>query len=125
MDFFADPLRPEGGVNAEKFVYATQELRGIEVDVFEKAHEDLLLRVERAPVLQSLQVIGPRPVPYFLEVPLESTVTDGADAPLASLVETHHELGPGTLNGVAHHQDQLRLGKEVVDAGYAVVVERG
>src|SRR5829696_8780482 len=125
MDLLTDSLRPEGGVHAQKTVDVTQELLRMETDVLEEAYEDPFLRVEPGPVLKRLQVIRSRPRPPFLDVPKQSLVPGRMRVFLTGPVQPHRELGPGLLYWVAHHEDELRFGNEVVHACYGLAAQRG
>src|SRR5918997_6679163 len=100
-----------GGAGAEKLVEAPEEAVGVEVDVLEEADEDLLLREERAPVLQRPQVVRQKRGLVFAKLP-ELLDRDGLDGLFLYLVKVHDRLGPGALDGVAGHQDDLGVGHE-------------
>src|ERR671916_490673 len=123
MNLSIHPRRFEGRIYTQEGVEASQQLLGEEVHVLKKAHEDLLLRVERPPVLQRAQVVRPHLRALPLEAMAKCPLRYGADVSISNLAELHNGLRPGALYGVAHHKNELRLRHDLADVGNDVRFE--
>src|SRR5215210_8067434 len=107
---------PEVGVDAQEGVEVAQQTVGEEVDVLQKADEDLLLRVEGAPVLQRARVLRAKTGAAGVEAPVELSVRDLLYG-LAPNPGPHVHRRPGPLQGAAHDEYDLGVGHDLVHVG--------